>query len=141
VSDRREGDPFPFDRIGYWSEIKLEIIRKYASAYSKILTAQARFRHVYIDGFAGAGEHLSRESSRIVLGSPGLALQVEPPFTEFFFIDLDGDKVDNLRQLYGGRDDVHILRGDCNQVLLEDVFPRVRGRTSAGACACSTPTG
>jgi len=41
-----------FDEIGYWSELKLEIIRKYARAYSTILTRQARrlpLRHVYID--------------------------------------------------------------------------------------------
>ena len=29
-----------FDEIGYWSELKLEIIKKYAAAYSKILAAQ-----------------------------------------------------------------------------------------------------
>ena len=29
-----------FDEIGYWSELKLEIIRDYAAAYSKILAAQ-----------------------------------------------------------------------------------------------------
>ena len=46
-----------FDRIGYWSEIKLEIIKEYASAYSTILAAQTgpSFYHVYIDAFAGAG--------------------------------------------------------------------------------------
>lgn len=126
VSDVGDRGEFRFDRIGYWSEIKLEIIRKYATAYSTILTAQRNLHHVYIDGFAGAGEHLSRERNEIVVGSPGRALEVQPPFREFFFIDLDGDKVENLRQLYGGRLDVHIRRGDCNAVLLDDVFPRVR---------------
>lgn len=28
-----------FDEIGYWSEIKLDIIREYAQAYSTILSA------------------------------------------------------------------------------------------------------
>jgi hypothetical protein len=28
-----------FDEIGYWSEVKLEIIKKYAAAYSTILAA------------------------------------------------------------------------------------------------------
>jgi len=27
-----------FDEIGYWSEIKLEILRKYAPAYTTILS-------------------------------------------------------------------------------------------------------
>jgi hypothetical protein len=46
-------DRTTFDRIGYWSEIKLDIIREYASAYSRILTAQPGLHHAYIDGFAG----------------------------------------------------------------------------------------
>jgi hypothetical protein len=29
---------FDFDEIGYWSEVKLEIVRKYAKAYSTILS-------------------------------------------------------------------------------------------------------
>jgi len=43
-----------FDSIGYWSEIKLEIIASYASAYSKILAAQTnpRLSHAYVDAFA-----------------------------------------------------------------------------------------
>lgn len=127
MSDQGEtAGAFRFDRIGYWTELKLEIIREYASAYSRILTAQGSLHHVYIDGFAGAGEHVSRETSAVVVGSPGQALQVQPPFREFFFIDMDGDRVENLRRLYGDRGDVHIRRGDCNRVLLEDVFPKVR---------------
>ncbi len=34
------GDAFPFDEIGLWSEIKLEIVKEYATAYSRILAAQ-----------------------------------------------------------------------------------------------------
>jgi hypothetical protein len=29
-----------YDEIGYWSEIKLDIIKEYASAYSRILSSQ-----------------------------------------------------------------------------------------------------
>jgi len=52
-----------FDEIGYWSELKLEIIRKYAQVYSTILSRQ-RLTHVYIDGFSGAGEHISKTTAR-----------------------------------------------------------------------------
>jgi hypothetical protein len=27
--------PFKFDKIGYWSELKLEIVEKYGAAYTK----------------------------------------------------------------------------------------------------------
>jgi three-Cys-motif partner protein len=49
-----------FDEIGYWSEVKLEIVRKYAAAYSTILSKQPLIRgHLYIDAFAGAGSRQS----------------------------------------------------------------------------------
>jgi len=61
-----------FDEIGYWSELKLEIIKDYAAAYSKILAAQRdpELHHVYIDGFAGPGLHVSRATGGFVPGSP-----------------------------------------------------------------------
>ena len=45
-----------YDEIGYWSEIKLDIIKDYAAAYSRILSSQKKpnFYHIYIDAFAGA---------------------------------------------------------------------------------------
>jgi hypothetical protein len=56
---------FKSDEIGPWSEIKLEIIEKYAAAYTKILSGQQRviFKYEYIDGFCGAGEHISKSLS------------------------------------------------------------------------------
>lgn len=115
-----------FDRIGYWSEVKLDIVREYASAYSRILAAQVGLYHVYIDGFAGAGEHLSKATSDVIPGSPRVVLGIAPPFREFFFVDMDGDKVEHLKRLAGDRSDVHLHHGDCNRVLLDEVFPRVR---------------
>jgi three-Cys-motif partner protein len=116
------------DEIGPWTEVKLEILKRYAVEYSKILASQASpaFWHVYIDAFAGTGVHLSRTSGEMVLGSPLNALLVQPPFKEYHLIDLDGDKIIALRGLVGDRKDVHLHHGDCNRVLLDEVFPRVR---------------
>jgi three-Cys-motif partner protein len=117
-----------FDEIGQWSEIKLEILKEYATAYSTILAAQKRppFHHVYIEGFAGAGMHLTKVAKDFVLGSPLNALRVAPPFREYHLVDIAPDKVQNLRRMIGTRDDVFIYPGDCNQILLKKVFPRVR---------------
>jgi hypothetical protein len=41
--------PFKFDEIGYWSELKLEIVEKYGSAYTKAFR-NARLTKYYIDG-------------------------------------------------------------------------------------------
>jgi three-Cys-motif partner protein len=115
------------DEIGPWSEVKLDILKRYAVEYSKILSNQRNpsFFHVYIDAFAGAGFHLSETTGEMVLGSPLNALLVNPPFREFHLIDLDGDKIDGLRQLVGDRKDVFLHNGNCNHVLLRDVFPKV----------------
>ena len=77
-----------FDEIGYWSEIKLEIIRDYASAYSRILNSK-KLPHIYIDAFSGAGTHIAKSTGQFVPGSPTNALNVQPPFREYHFIDMD----------------------------------------------------
>ncbi|HVV50538.1 MAG TPA: three-Cys-motif partner protein TcmP [Polyangia bacterium] len=115
-----------FDKIGYWSQIKLEIVKDYAKAYSTILAKQPRIRHVYIDAFAGAGIHELKSTGELVPGSPLNALNVKPPFRELHLVDLDGAKVENLRQLTAGRNDVFIYQGDTNEVLVREIFPRVR---------------
>ncbi len=117
-----------FDEVGQWTEIKLEILRKYAQAYSTILAnqAQPRLEHFYIDGFSGAGTHLSKATGEPLEGSPKIALQIDPPFRHYFFIDLDGDKLAYLRESIGDRQDVEIIEEDCNQALLERVFPQVQ---------------
>ena len=39
-----------FDEIGYWSEVKLDIVKKYAKAYSTIIAKQQSITaHVYVD--------------------------------------------------------------------------------------------
>jgi three-Cys-motif partner protein len=116
-----------FDEIGYWSKIKLDIVREYASAYSKILSAQTNpsFYHIYIDAFAGAGMHKLKITGDFVPGSPLNALNVTPPFREYHLIDLKSDKVKSLNKIIGDRPGVYIYNGDCNDILLKEVFPKV----------------
>lgn len=118
----------PFDQVGYWSEVKLDIIREYAAAYSKILSAQKKpaLEHIYVDAFAGAGLHVSRTSGEFVAGSPINALLVKPPFRQYYFIDLDEKKAIALESLAKERPDVHIYHGDCNQFLLDEVLPKAK---------------
>ena len=81
------------DEIGPWSEIKLDIIRDYAAPCSTILKRNG-FHHGYIDAFSGPGLHIRKAGGAEVLGSPLVALGIQPPFDEYHFIDLDGEKVD-----------------------------------------------
>ena len=109
--------PANYDEIGYWSEIKLEIIRQYASAYSTIMAKHSDLSHIYIDAFAGPGIHRSRATGQFVAGSPMNALLVEPPFDEYHFIDADRIRISQLTELSGHGGDVFVHYGDCNEIL------------------------
>jgi three-Cys-motif partner protein len=117
-----------YDEVGYWSEIKLDIVRQYAAAYSRILAAQRNptISHIYVDAFAGPGVHISKATRQFILGSPLNALDVEPPFKEYHFIDIEGAKINNLRDLIGDRKDVFTYEGDCNEIMISDVLPRAQ---------------
>jgi three-Cys-motif partner protein len=118
-----------FDTIGNWSEVKLDIISDYAKEYSTIFHAEGqrnRFEHIYVDGFAGAGVYIRKQTGGWIAGSPLAAVNTDPPFRSYHFIDLDGQKVDYLKGLVGERHGVHIYQGDCNRILLDTVLPQVR---------------
>lgn len=118
---------FEYDEIGNWSEAKLDIIRNYASKYTTIMSKQSFIKKcIYIDAFSGAGTHISRTTGDFVLGSPLNALNVVPPFNEFHFIDLDGDKASALRKNTGEHQNVSIYQGDANTVLKDQVFPKCK---------------
>src|SRR5258708_4420306 len=105
------------DEIGPWSELKLDILRDYASAYMTVMAKQTAIRRVaYIDAFAGAGANFSKQTANLVTGSPANALNITPPFSEFHLIDLDRSRVGRLEKLASGRADVHVYHDDCNDV-------------------------
>ena len=115
------------DKVGPWTEIKLEIIQKYGAAYSTILSKQSYIEYVYIDAFAGYGKHKSKTTQDIIKGSPRLALEVEPPFKHYYFIDIDNLKVLSLRELELIRPDcVDVLTGDANKILVEKILPTIQ---------------
>ncbi|MFH0763804.1 MAG: three-Cys-motif partner protein TcmP [Candidatus Omnitrophota bacterium] len=115
-----------FDKIGMWSEIKLEIIEAYAKEYTKILSHQNYIKSVYIDAFSGAGVHKSKTSGEDILGSPLKVLSVNPKFYHYYFIDLDPAKSDYLKTKIGNRENVSVYRGDCNSILSSKILPKVQ---------------
>ena len=75
--------PFKFDQIGYWSELKLEIVEKYGAAYTKAFANTRNLKKYYIDAFSGAGVHVSKRTKNRIEGSPARALRITPPFDAF----------------------------------------------------------
>jgi three-Cys-motif partner protein len=131
-----------FDEIGYWSEIKLEILKQYAPAYTKIMSKQTFLKgFYYIDGFAGYGIHKSKTREELIQGSPSNALATEPQFSGHYWIDLDGKKTDFLRERAKGNHTVNIYQGDCNDILLKQIFPTIQFNNYKRALCLLDPYG
>jgi len=122
-----------FENIGVWSEIKLEIIKKYASAFTMIMKNQPWSRgYVYIDAFAGAGVNISRRTGEFIPGSPLNALEIENPFTEYHFIDVDRVKAEALEILTREKSGIRVYPEDCNEALLRKIFPSLKYASKKG---------
>ncbi len=114
-------------QLGIGPKSSLILSRSTPAAYSIIMNRQKAIKeHLYIDAFAGAGQHISRKSGDFVAGSPLNALLIKPLFSEFHLIDLDGNRAAELQRLIGPRKDVFIHEGDANDILLNRIFSRCR---------------
>lgn len=128
--------------VGPWAQEKLDCLQKYLHAYTSILSKQQFKGYFYIDAFAGPGSlevrqqqtsdytqqsllQVSEDAShdavevRYISGSPRVALELEHPFTDYVFIEVDKERIEHLRNLeqefQGPR--IHIKEQDCNEYL------------------------
>jgi three-Cys-motif partner protein len=122
---------FPHQFGGSWTDDKLNRLRKYLSAYTTALKRQ-RFRLLYIDAFAGTGYRTTRDGSdtyqlfqssddaELAKGSARVALEVNPPFHEYIFVESDPAKfreLSLLREQFPDRR-IELLNEDSNQAIL-----------------------
>ncbi len=138
--------------VGPWATEKLECLRKYLQAYTRILGNQQFRGYFYIDAFAGPGslklrqeaadpglrllldvaEHAAHDAGEreYISGSPRVALEVEPRFTDYVFVELDKTRIRELEELtreFESRARVHVRRGDCN-TYLHALLQRMEGQ-------------
>jgi three-Cys-motif partner protein len=112
------------DTVGNWTIDKLTFFRNYAEAFSTAL--QGKFRLLYVDAFAGAGEHICKATLELLPGSPRNALSVRHPFDEYHFIEKCEDRaclLEGLRTSASSSIEVH--HGDCNDVLRNSIIPYI----------------
>jgi len=121
---------------GSWTEKKLEILKNYLNSYNTALKNQP-FKRVYIDAFAGTGYRQQRklqydnpdifeelgqdESDQFLKGSAALALEANPPFDKYIFIESDQDKIkelERLKQIYPQKSkQMEIIQSDANEFI------------------------
>ena len=76
-----------------------------------------------------------------VEGSPTIALNVQPRFDAYCFIDLNADKTGYLRTICGDRQDVDIHTGNSNKYLTETVLPAIQYKKFTRALCLLDPYG
>lgn len=110
------------DGIGEWSELKLECIKKYVGAYTNILKCARYGEFYFLDLFSSAGCFKSRTTKQNISGSPKVALAVKPPFSKYYFFELDHNKINELEDIRKSsplKDQIFIIEGDCNKKITD----------------------
>ncbi len=127
-----------YDDLGDWSKDKLDLLEKYLHAYTKILTGPKQRKWCrgvhYIDGFAGGGKAIDRETQEFMDASPLIAVKTDPPFDRLIFIELKPDRVARLEALKEDYPDrtIEVYRADCNDILVKKVIPSIPPRKQRG---------
>jgi three-Cys-motif partner protein len=124
---------------GPWTQIKLEMLRRYLPAFNTALQNKpiptSRFRRIYIDAFAGTGEcEIKAGDSTVetIAGSASLAIETLPSFDEIHLIDLNEKHVADLERLAAGSNvQAHVHREDAN-VALQTIVGRIDWKRSRG---------
>ena len=118
---------------GDWTGEKLECVRGYLGSYTKIMRSR-RYKFAYIDAFAGTGYRERRSSGGglfkelgepevgdFLSGSARIALEIEPPFHNYIFIEKDKAKVAELEKLRdrfpNKKQQIDIRLGEANNCL------------------------
>ena len=123
---------------GAWTQRKLEALGKYLKAYTTIFKGNPRGRFYsisYVDAFAGTGilprpepggladliPELRKNEEEFRKGSALRALEIEPPFDEYVFIEKSAKKCDELRGIIVGLPprNVRIVEEDANRAILK----------------------
>ncbi|ACB50305.1 unknown [Crocosphaera subtropica ATCC 51142] len=118
------------DIIGKWSEDKLDLLAKYLEAYSIIMNKQKEkwlTKYYYIDAFAGSLRPRAKDDEkRYIKGSPLRALQIEPKFDGYWFIDISSQRIERIERLKDDFSDcnIEVYHGNCNEVLCDQLIPK-----------------
>jgi len=124
---------------GEWAEDKGRRVAYYCAEFATAMKDRWDVR-VYIDLFAGAGKVHARETDKVLLGSPLLALAVRHPFDRYIFCE---QARGNLRALKSRVTAMHpqaqvsYIEGDVNastEAILRAMPTPSKGRRVLGFC-------
>jgi len=102
--------------IGPWAEEKYRYVGMYAEMFATGMKNKWP-RRLYLDLFSGPGYSRVRDTGRVVLGSPMIALSLPDPFDAYVFSDESPEALDALRTRLARLDKqlpVTYIPGDAN---------------------------
>ena len=105
---------------GYWTEAKLDVLRKYLAAFTR--ASKKSGTTVYLDLFAGALRNTRPDTKAEYAGSTALALRTVPAFTKLVFWELEGPAAKlraDLAAEFPADSRYLVVAGDCNTYLDE----------------------
>ena len=117
---------------GSHTERKLDVVAKYLAAYVTVMK-QNSFELHYVDGFAGSGASTASgatdaleiglfDTHEIVEGSPVRALNIDPAFDRYLFIDFNEGNVASLQNLIRNHTNgtrASVKSGDANEQIAQ----------------------
>jgi three-Cys-motif partner protein len=127
-----EDDGLPFSDVGAWAEDKYTLVGLYDRLFSTGMKNKWPTR-VYIDLYSGPGFARVRGTSRMMVGSPLLALGVPDPFDKYIFCESAPDLLGALQtrvSRLSPRADATFVRGDCNE-RVEEICASIPSPSSA----------
>ena len=122
---------------GQWTINKLDCLEKYLKAYIKIFTKNIKaqyFHTIYFDAFAGKGYieckdpklqellPFDNDSQSYLRGSVVRALEINPGFDSYIFVDCNQDCIDELENIkaeYSSEKEIVIVKKDANMYIKE----------------------
>jgi three-Cys-motif partner protein len=123
---------------GDWTEEKLKRLELYLPAYMKIMKRNPRaqfFKTIYVDAFAGSGYRVPKNVEKLsavdeladpevqgfLKGSPVIALDTEPAFDKYLFIERDPEfarQLQGLKSKYSDKAErIQIVNSEANTYL------------------------
>src|SRR6266576_1600781 len=111
-----DNDGLPTNEIGPWAEEKYQYVGMYAQLFSTGMKNKWAHR-IYLDLFSGPGYSRVRDTNRVVLGSPMIALSLPDRFDSYVFADENAESLDALRtrvSRLGHSDTPTYIPGDAN---------------------------
>lgn len=125
-------------RVGAWAEDKYKLVALYDALFSTGMKDKWDLR-VYIDLCAGAGYAKIKGTSRIVLSSPLIALNVQHKFDKYIFCEKTSKRLAALKKrvsMHFPNADVEYVRGDCNAMTAEILSKIPQSINKSVLCLC-----